>query len=202
MTHDKHLIFHKKRVRVLNIYSNWNSDTTSNNLRDNAFPKVQKFQKTLRIVYTSNPSGLSEEEEMNMPVAIHCGETKQMDYQYRSYNPNKWKLYNVYLHLKKIPIFLSASVPPIMVTTETINNVTPIYTAKAYNESRGAGRGKKDPIVEQLKKEKESCKRSREDEKDKTFEGMMSDMADIKKMMKKKSHTTIITKAIKMTDDE
>ena len=53
-----------------------------------------------------------------------------------------------------------------------------------------------------MKKEKESSKISREDEKDNKFEGMMSDMVDIKNLTKKKSHATIITKALKITDDE
>ena len=58
-------------------------------LRDNVFPTVQKLQKTLRMLYTPNSSSAPEGEKMNMEVSIHCEETKHMEYQYRTYNPNE-----------------------------------------------------------------------------------------------------------------
>ena len=47
-------------------------------LRDNIFPDIQKFNKALRIVYSSNPTEVTEEEKVFMVIAIHCKETKQM----------------------------------------------------------------------------------------------------------------------------
>ena len=139
-------IYHKRRSRVYPY------------LIDNFFPNVHKFQKALRIVYTSNPSGIPEEEKMNMVFAIHCGETKQMDYQYRTYDPNEWKLCKTYLHLKNIPKFLFTSVPSTLVTPEVDNDVTPIDTTKNHNGSKGDGRGKKAAIVGKLKRRRKVAK--------------------------------------------
>ena len=74
-------------------------------LRDNVFPEVQKFQKALRVVLVSNPTGVTEQEKEYPAVAIHCKETKKMDYRYRTYNPNEWKLYQAYFYLKKLQKF-------------------------------------------------------------------------------------------------
>ena len=76
-------------------------------LRDNVFPEIQKFNKALRIVYSSNPTGTSEEEKIRMGIAIHMKETKKMDYQYRSYPESNWKLYSSWVHLKKSPNLLT-----------------------------------------------------------------------------------------------
>ena len=70
-------------------------------LRDNVFPEVQKFNKALRLVYSSNPTGTSEEEKIRMAIAIHMKEIKKMDYQYKSYPESNWKLYSSWVHLKK-----------------------------------------------------------------------------------------------------
>ena len=53
-----------------------------------------------------------------------------------------------------------------------------------------------------MKEVKADRKRSRDDKKGKKVDIMMTEMTEIKKIMKKKSAATIITKAIKETDDE
>ena len=51
-------------------------------------------------------------------------------------------------------------------TPEADGDMTPIDTTKTHNESRGGGRGNKAAIVKKMNNEKESRKRSRQDEKD------------------------------------
>ena len=41
-------------------------------LRDNVFPDVQKFHKSIRVVSISNPAGVTEKEKENTTVVIHC----------------------------------------------------------------------------------------------------------------------------------
>ena len=64
------------------------------------------------VVSISNPAVVTDEENINMAVAIHCKETNKMEYKYKSYDPNGWKFYSpvcicrnfqnllVYVHLK------------------------------------------------------------------------------------------------------
>ena len=62
-------------------------------LRDNVFPDIRKFQKSLRLVHSSYPSGVTEDEIVCMAVAIHCNETESMEYRFKTYDCTKWKLY-------------------------------------------------------------------------------------------------------------
>lgn len=55
-------------------------------LRENVFPEEQKYEKAMRIVLVSNPTGVTEKEKENMAVAIHCKEAKNMDDRYKSYD--------------------------------------------------------------------------------------------------------------------
>lgn len=50
------------------------------------FPEEQKYEKAMRIVLVSNPTGVTEKEKENMAVAIHCKEAKNMDDRYKSYD--------------------------------------------------------------------------------------------------------------------
>ena len=56
-------------------------------LRDKFFPDIQRFNSSLRLVYISHPTGVTEQEKINMAIAIHLGRTKRMDYQFRNFHP-------------------------------------------------------------------------------------------------------------------
>ena len=43
----------------------------------------------MRVVSISIPTGVTEKEKINMAVAIHCKETKKMEYKVKSYDPNE-----------------------------------------------------------------------------------------------------------------
>lgn len=53
----------------------------------------------------SVPTGTTEQNKINMAVAIHKKKTKLMDYSYRDFDPMVWKHYTCWLALKDIPKF-------------------------------------------------------------------------------------------------
>ena len=171
-------------------------------LRDNVFPEVQKFQKALRVVSVSDPTGVTEKEKVNMAVAIHCKETNKMEYKYKSYDPNEWKYYQAYLHLKTIPKF--ANLPSTVVVEERVESSDPTSESEPNRsaESRGVGRGKKASKAVKMRELKESKKRTRDEERERKLDAMMEEMAEMKKILKNKSAAAILTKAMKATDDE
>ena len=190
-------------------------------LRDNVFPSVQKFQKALRVVYSSNPTGVTEQESINMAVAIHCKETKSMEYIYKSFDPKAWKCYEGWVHLNKIPKFaytshlLAAELPSLQDGVEENANID--YTTPDEDNgtastvettpppsrlsSRGVRRGKKAAVVMKAKEGKEKRKREREDERDKKFSTLVEDIGHMKTLIKQKSMSTILTRALKSTAD-
>lgn len=175
-------------------------------LRDSVFPNVQKFQKALRIIYLSNPTGVIEQEKMNMAVAIHMKKVSRMDYAMKNFDPNSWKFYRGWLQLKKIPKFAFTShgeetVVSSLDGSAADEGVQNIDSPRDHDESRGGGRGKKAAQVAKLKEDKEDRKRKRQEEHDKKFDGILAEMNEIKSIMKKKSSSTIIRTALKCTND-
>lgn len=57
-------------------------------------------------------------------------------------------------------------------------------------------------IKDKLKKDEATCKRSRDERERNFLNVMMTEMTEIKKLMKNKSAATVITKALKETDDD
>ena len=132
-------------------------DTVYPYLRDNIFPNVQKFNKSLRIIEISNPTGTTE-QDMNMAVAIHLGETQKMDYAYKDYDHLKWKFYGAFQVLRKLPKFQNRS-----------DSESGSDEKSAGRETvRRGGRGKNFVVAAKIKEDRESRKRAREEEKDKT----------------------------------
>ena len=130
-----------------------------------------------------------------------CYVSKKMDYRYRTYDPNEWKLYQAYLHLKKLPKF-DLTYTPDVPDDDVSSDFTSETSVKKRVESRGGGKGKKAAIADKLKEVKADRKRSRDGEKGGKLDMMMTEMTEINKIMKKKSAATIITKALKDTDYE
>ena len=172
-------------------------DSVYPHLRDYVFPDVQKFQKAIRIVDASNPSGTTEKENLNMAIAIHTKATKKMEYKFKDFDSSKWKLYESYIELKKLPKFFK-SPSTSSVITQDIESESSVST---HESSRGGGRGRNAAVLAKNGEQKESRKRAREEERDKKFEGMVSNMAEICTIMKNKSASMILAKAIKATTD-
>ena len=62
-------------------------------LRDRVFPTLQKFNKALRHIYSCNSTGVTEQEKINMAVALFLDKTTTMDYAFKNFNPLNWKHY-------------------------------------------------------------------------------------------------------------
>ena len=74
-------------------------------LRDNVFGEIQKFNKALRIVNSSHPSGVTNKQMVSMAIAIHLKITNKMDYKNKDYDKEKWRLYGSWVILKDLPKF-------------------------------------------------------------------------------------------------
>ena len=84
-------------------------------LRDNVFNEIQKFNKCLRQVDVTKPTGCGDREILNMAVAIHLKQTNKVDYRFKDFDHKKWKLHAAYKVLKNLPKFqynVRASPPP------------------------------------------------------------------------------------------
>jgi len=157
-------------------------------------------------MHSYSPTGTTEEEKVDMTVAIHCRETKMMEYKFKSYEPKSWKFYEGWVVLNMIPKFpyssstLAPKTPNAPVSDMESSSVD---TSGLPTEasSRGSGRGQKAAIVAKVKVEKENKKRERDEERDKKFAVFVDDMGEMKQIIKKKSISTILTRASRMTTD-
>jgi hypothetical protein len=73
--------------------------------RDTISKHVNVFSKSRRLVNASQPSGVDEQQKINMAVAIHMKLATKMDYEYKDYDPTKWKHYSAWLVVKDTPKF-------------------------------------------------------------------------------------------------
>jgi hypothetical protein len=70
-------------------------------LRDSVFSDVQKFNESLRLVYLSKPTGITEQQKINIAVAIHNNKISSVDYSFQDSVPcAMWKHYLAWLVLK------------------------------------------------------------------------------------------------------
>ena len=82
------------------------------NLRDNVFPDIQKFMKTLMMVRNMNPTGITDEEDIYcLAIAIYKKKTPGLDYAFirkgeESFDPKTtWENYLPFLEVKDMPKF-------------------------------------------------------------------------------------------------
>ena len=132
-----------------------------------------------------------------MAIAVHTKATKKMVYKFKDYDFSKWMFYESYTELKKLPNFFKSPSTSSVITlaSESENSVS------THKSSRGGGRGRNAAVLAKIGEQKESCKRAREEERDKKFGGLVSNMAEIRTIMKNKSASMILAKAIKTTTD-
>jgi hypothetical protein len=76
-----------------------------NYFRDHIKHDVNKFNIALRVVRTSKPTGVDEQQIVNMAVAIHLGKTKKMDYEFKDFSASQWLFYEAWKVLKEHPKF-------------------------------------------------------------------------------------------------
>ena len=82
-----------------------------NKWKDKISRDVKKFNKSLLKVYKSNPTGCTEQNKVNMAVAIHLGQTLVMSYVHKEFEAFVWKYYTAWQVLKEHRAFISPSPP-------------------------------------------------------------------------------------------
>jgi hypothetical protein len=86
-------------------YENRGDDPIYAFIRDHLKPEMNKFNIALRAVVATQPTGVSEEEKINMAIAIHLQKTTRMEYKYRNQNPHEWRYYEAWKVLRNTSKF-------------------------------------------------------------------------------------------------
>lgn len=73
-----------------NRYAGRSSKTVYEFLRDNIFPDIGKFNESLRLVESSQPSGVTSDNIVNMAVAFHLKKVDRMCYKWKGFDANNW----------------------------------------------------------------------------------------------------------------
>lgn len=79
----------------------------------------KKFNKCLVKVHSSKPTGVTEENKVNMAVAIHTGKTDMMQFCHKECDANNWRFYLSWLVLKE---HRACQPPPQVCETVDVNN--------------------------------------------------------------------------------
>ena len=73
--------------------------------KDNIARECKKFNKSVLKVHSSNPTGVGDDEKMNMAAAIHLGKTDVMTYRFKDFPIADWKFHGAWKILKDHPMF-------------------------------------------------------------------------------------------------
>jgi small ubiquitin-related modifier len=105
-------------------------------LRDSAFKDIKKFiNGALLTVYLSNPSGVTEQQKINVAVAIHMKKTKVVDHEYKDYDATKeWRNYLAWIQLRDLPTFRNPEIKDI-VSASNSSGVARAHTQQNVNRS-------------------------------------------------------------------
>jgi hypothetical protein len=74
-------------------------------LRDQVFPDINKFNESLRLVQASHPTGCNDDNILSMAIAVHLGEARRMDYQFRNFEHTSWPNFGAWKILRVSPKF-------------------------------------------------------------------------------------------------
>ena len=61
---------------------------------------MKKFNRVLLKVLSSKPTGVDENQKINMAAAIHLGKTDAMSYRHKDYSVREWKYHKSWKVLK------------------------------------------------------------------------------------------------------
>jgi hypothetical protein len=100
--------------------------------KNSVAPDVQKFNYALKKVYSCHPTGVDEQQMINMAIAIHMEKTDRMMYSMATTDPKEWLNYLAWLVVRNIPKFrfpneeleqaLESSRPPAILDVAVANN--------------------------------------------------------------------------------
>ena len=71
-----------------------------NQWKDNIKAQCRKFNKCMNIVHSAKPTGVSQQEKLNMAAAIMCGETRSMQCTCRECDMGNWKFHGCWKLLR------------------------------------------------------------------------------------------------------
>ena len=175
-------------------------------LRDNVFPQLQKFNKCLRHIYACNPTGVTEQQKINMAVALFKKVAKGMDYEYKEYDTKNWKMYAGWLAVRHLPKFQfeSSNAMPqnsVMTAESTESDDPPSSGAEVVETrmpSRGTKRGRDNAkaLETELAREKQ-----REAAMDARVKEMQKGMQEISAAMRRRNSAQIIVEALRVATD-
>jgi hypothetical protein len=146
--------------------------------RDRMKPNINKFNIALRHVQASNPTGVGQQQKINMAVAIHLGKTNRMEYKYKDFRADEWLYYQAWSAIKNCPKFLP---PQGNAATRVLENVSnqseenedPMsHVANIKEASRGHSKGNK-------VKQREADRKRKHDEK-------LSELKKVRKVLEQR----------------
>jgi hypothetical protein len=126
---------HAPSVHKAGIYKDRSSKAVYHCLQDKIFPDINKFNESLRLVQSSNPTGVNYDNIISMAIALHVKkEVTRMDYNLKDFDHNKWPNYLAWKILRESPKYR----PPSRNTNEqeeapSVNNTTTIMPNNSYN---------------------------------------------------------------------
>ena len=100
-----------KNEDILGRYHQLDASAVQNQWNTKIAREVRKFNKALLKVLASKPTGVSDNNKINMAAAIHLNKTDLVSYRHKDYPAEDWKFYRAWLILKDHKMF-SPPKPP------------------------------------------------------------------------------------------
>lgn len=72
------------------------SPMSANARFENISSEIKKFQRSLPLVMSSNPTQTTEAQVLSLAIAIHVGKIKKMSYDFKDFNHDIWHLHFAY----------------------------------------------------------------------------------------------------------
>jgi hypothetical protein len=79
---------------------------------------IAKFNVSLLVILNAKPTGKTEQQKINMAVALHLGLIDGINYKYKDFEATTWRYYHCWLVLKKTCKFLPPTPPNDMMEEE------------------------------------------------------------------------------------
>lgn len=96
----------------------------------------QKFQKALRLVNISNPTGCTEENILSMAVAVHLQKTTRMDYEFKTFCKETWSYFRAWQVLHTSPKWETSSTQDSNVHNEAPTSEEPNNAPRLDSQER------------------------------------------------------------------
>jgi hypothetical protein len=98
--------------KVIGRYHNRGMKAVRSRFLDTVQPDVLHFNRALLVVLRSKPTGCTDQQKVNMAVAIHLGKVERREYAYKDLDPYDWQNYGAWCVLKRHPKFLPPTPAP------------------------------------------------------------------------------------------